>query len=214
MKKIFLLLTAFLTISLAAFATDVYPTYVSTKNTDTLGLYQAPNEIILYAAPSDNAKVIYNIRWEGEKISPATLTPGDVFVVLVPEKNLGLMAVSDEIEDWVEVIYNNKTGAKGWMKNDDPYKFISWVNFIGMYGKKYGLNILGGVPDMVFNLYSAPDEFSQVVSRINHPQKINLTATRGNWALVSVYDLDKVPKTGYIRWRADNGVKYLFPAMK
>ena len=46
------------------------------------------------------------------------------------------------------------------------------------------------------------------------PKKINLTAIKGNWALVSVSDLDKIPKTGYIRWRSDNGMKYYFPAMK
>ena len=46
------------------------------------------------------------------------------------------------------------------------------------------------------------------------PQKINLTAIKGNWALVSVFDIDRTPKTGYVRWRSPNGVKYYFPAMK
>ena len=49
---------------------------------------------------------------------------------------------------------------------------------------------------------------------MNYPQKINLNVIRGNWALVSVMDLDKIPKTGYIRWRSDDGVRYFFPAVK
>ena len=49
---------------------------------------------------------------------------------------------------------------------------------------------------------------------MNYPQKINLNVIRGNWALVSVFDLDKTPKTGYVRWRSDNGVRYFFPDIK
>ena len=45
-------------------------------------------------------------------------------------------------------------------------------------------------------------------------KKINLTAIKGNWALVSVYDIDKTPKTGYLRWRSDEGVIYAFPNIK
>ena len=52
------------------------------------------------------------------------------------------------------------------------------------------------------------------IAAINLPQKINLTAIKGNWALVSVFDIDKVPKTGYVRWRSDEGVRYYFPAIK
>jgi hypothetical protein len=46
------------------------------------------------------------------------------------------------------------------------------------------------------------------------PQKINVTAIKGNWALVSVFDIDRTPKTGYVRWKSQEGVKYYFPAMK
>ena len=32
--------------------------------------------------------------------------------------------------------------------------------------------------------------------------------------LVSVFDIDKTPKTGYMRWRSDEGVIYAFPNIK
>ena len=44
--------------------------------------------------------------------------------------------------------------------------------------------------------------------------RIVLNVIRGNWALVTVVDIDRTPKTGYIRWRSDDGVKYLFPDIK
>jgi hypothetical protein len=191
--------------SLSAFALDVIPSHVSASNPDTLGLYQLSGEAALYKKPDEKSQVIDTLSINN--------TAPDAFVVHIPAKDLAFLAVSDETEDWLQIIYNNNTGAKGWIKKDDPYKFLSWVNFFNTYGKKYGLVILNSAPAEVNNLYSAPDEFSQVLGRINHPQKINLNAIRGNWALVSVYDLDKVPKTGFIRWRADNGVKYLFPAL-
>jgi hypothetical protein len=63
-------------------------------------------------------------------------------------------------------------------------------------------------------LRAKTEDNSQIVARINHPQFIKLNVIRGNWALVSVVDIDKTPKTGYIRWRSDDGIKYLFPNIK
>ena len=48
----------------------------------------------------------------------------------------------------------------------------------------------------------------------NYPQKIKLTALRGNWALVSVLDMDKTPKTGFLKWRSADGEIYAFPEIK
>lgn len=199
---------------LSAYSADVVPQYVSIQQTNTLGLYQAPNEIILYKEPSEASTLVHSISWIGEKIFPESVKPQDLFVVYVPSKNLAYLAVTDETEDWVQVIYNNSTGAKGWIKNDDPYRFSTWVMFYNMYGKKYGLNLLKEAPESAKDLHVATDDKSQIVGTINMPKKINLNLVRGNWALVSVMDIDRTPKTGYVRWRSDKGVKYYFPAIK
>lgn len=214
MKKILLILSIILLMPLQALSADIVPQYVSISQTNTLGVYQAPNEIILFKEPASDSTIVHSISWIGSQIFPDTVKPQDLFVAFLPEKSLGLLAVTDETEDWVQVIYNNSTGAKGWIKKDDPYRFMSWITFYNMYGKKYGLNMLKEVPASAKDLHSSTDDKSQIVGTINMPQKINLTAIRGNWALVSVYDLDKTPKTGYIRWRSDKGVKYYFPALK
>lgn len=214
MKKFLLILSILLMLPLSGYCADVVPQYVSIQQTNTLGLYQAPNEIMLYKEPSEASTLVHSISWIGEKIFPESVRPQDLFVVYVPSKNLAYLAVTDETEDWVQVIYNNSTGAKGWIKKDDPYRFSTWVMFYNMYGKKYGLNLLKEAPESAKDLHVATDDKSQIVGTINMPKKINLNLVRGNWALVSVMDIDRTPKTGYVRWRSDKGVKYYFPAIK
>lgn len=215
MKKLLMFFGLFMALVLPVNA-DVMPQYISTMNTHTLGLYQASGKITLYKEPSEKSDIIYSIRWSGKNIFPASVKAQDLFVVYIPSKDLALLAVTDEdaSEDWVQVIYNNSTGAKGWIKKDDPYKFLSWMNFYSMYGKKYGLYMLKGTPDKIKLLKSSTDDKAQTVATLNVPQRINLTAIRGNWMLVSVLDLDSIPKTGYLKWRDTDGVKYLFPAIK
>ena len=215
MKKVLLILSIIILMPLQALSADIVPQYVSISHTNSLGLYQAPNEIVIYSEPSESSNIIHSISWIGDKIFPESVKAKNLFVVLLPNKNLGMLAVTDETENWVEVIYNNSTGAKGWIKKDDPYRFMTWIMFYNMYGKKYGLNLMKEAPAQAKDMHSATDDKSQIVDTIKVPvQKINVTAIRGNWALVSVYDIDRTSKTGYIRWRSDNGVKYYFPAMK
>lgn len=215
MKKFFLIIAIILLASLQGFCIEnVVPQYVSVEQTNTLGLYQAPSEIVLYKEPSETSNIVHSISWIGGKIFPESVKAEDLFVVFIHSKNLGLLAVTDETEDWVQVIYNNSTGAKGWIKKDDPYRFSTWVMFYNMYGRKYGLNLLKEAPAEAKDLHVSTDDKSQIVATINMPQKINLNVIRGNWALVSVMDIDRTPKTGYVRWRSDNGVKYYFPAIK
>lgn len=214
MKKILICLMIMFAMMQAVLAADVLPQSVSLKYTATLGLYQASNEIVLRSEPRESAPIVHSIKWNNKEVFPDSLKFSDLFVVFIPSKQLALLAVSDETEDWVEVIYNNEDGSKGWMKKDDPYKFMTWLNFYNMYGRKYGLYVLKGAPESVNDIRSATDDSSQVISRINMPKFIKLNAVKGNWVLVSVVDIDNQPKTGYIRWRGDNGVKYLFPAIK
>ena len=215
MKRLFLILAILFMLPVKIYGAEVFvPEYISIEHTNTIGLYQAPNEIVLYQEPSETSKIIQNISWIGSQIVPETTNPKNLFVVYIPENNFGLLAVTDETEDWVQVIYDNNENLTGWIKVDDPYRFMSWTMFYNMYGRKYGLKLLKESPQEVKNIHISADDKSKITSTINMPQKINLTAIRGNWALVSVYDIDRTPKTGFIRWRSDNGIKYYFPNIK
>ena len=200
-------------LSTGAWATDVIPETVSLNNTNTYGVYQVPHAIILYNEPDENSGIKEKIVWDSENVVPQNLERKDMFVMYLEDKDFAIMAVTDETEDWVEVIYNNATGDKGWIKKDDPYKFNTWVNFYSMYGRKYGLKILKGTPEAIKSMYGTPEQ-TKAISVINQPKIINLNIIKGNWMLVTVVDADKTPKTGYVRWRGDAGVKYLFPDVK
>lgn len=203
-----------LIIPLKALCMDVIPVDVVKDKINTLGLYQAPNEIVLHKEPSDTSPVVHSIRWKGSRIFPDSVKPEQLFEVYLPDKDLAFMEVVDETEDWIQVIYNDYTGAKAWMKKDDPYRFMTWIMFYNVYGRKYGLSLLKGAPKEIKDLHSGTDDSSQIVASMNMPQKINLDAIRGNWALVRVYDIDRTSKIGYIRWRSDDGVRYFFPDIK
>ena len=214
MKKIFLSLILTFLLSLGVMAKDIIPTAPNIDNVSTVGLYQVGDDITIYKFPDENSQILYRVRWNSEEFFPEEIGANNFFELLLSKKHLAMVNVVDITDGWVEIVYNQKTGETGWIKEDDPYKFMTWTNFYNTYGKKYGLNLLKGAPALCKDMHAAPDETAQVVSTMNMPQRINLNIIRGNWALVSVLDMDKTPKTGYIRWRSDNGVRYFFPSVK
>ena len=214
MKKLIVSLVLLLGLILPVNAADIMPVNVEPNDLRTIGLYQVSKDITLYEQPDEQSSIINNIKWSAVDIFPEGVKFNELFIVFIPKKELGFVAVTDETEDWVKIIYKNKTGETGWIKKDDPYKFMSWIHFYNMYGRKYGLYILKGAPDSVKDIRSATDDTAQLLAQMNMPTKIKLNVIRGNWALVSVLDLDRAPKTGYIRWRGDDGIHYLFPDIK
>ena len=70
------------------------------------------------------------------------------------------------------------------------------------------------MPDSIKTLHAQTDDMSQNLSKLQYVKQIKVTAIRGNWALVSVFDIDKTPKTGYLRWRTETGKIYAFPNIK
>ena len=190
---------------------DVMPFYVNTIPKDAIGMYQTGDNITIYSEPEANSKAIksFNFSYKAETM------PDGIFALLLNEKKLGFLYVSDIGDDgWVEVIYDKFTGARGWVLTEDRFQFLPWLSFYNMYGRKYGLRLFKDTPDEIEVLRSKSEETSQNVAKLNYVKQIKLTAVRGNWALVSVFDIDKTPKTGYLRWRSDEGVIYAFPNIK
>lgn len=214
MKKIFLSLIMVLFMALGSFAKDIIPVSPTMEGVRTVGLYQVKDDIIIYKFPDEDAQILYRIRWNSEEFFPESIGANNFFALFITKKDLAYVNVVDIVDGWVEIVYDNSKGLTGWIKEDDPYKFMTWTNFYTTYGKKYGLNILKGAPSTCKDIKGSPDDLSQTISTMNMPQKIHLNLIRGNFALVSVMDMDKTPKTGYVRWRSDNGVRYFFPAIK
>ncbi len=208
MKKLLLIICMMFILPVFA---DVMPFYVNSIPKDAIGMYQTGENITIYSEPEANSKAIKNVEFS---YKPETM-PDGMFAVLLNEKKLGFLYVSDIGDDgWVEVIYDRHTGARGWVLTEDKFQFLPWLSFYNMYGRKYGLRLFKDTPDKIEVLRAKSEETSQNVDKLNYVKQIKLTAIRGNWALVSVFDIDKTPKTGFLRWRSDEGVIYAFPNIK
>lgn len=219
MKKIILLFLFLTTLGLNlgiqnVYAKDVIPVRPSLTTVSAIGMYQVGDDITIYKEPNEESQILYRVRWNNNEFFPENIGAEKFFALFLPDKQLALVNVTDITDEWVEIMYDTTTGKTGWIKKDDPYKFMTWINFYNSYGKKYGLRLLKSAPETCKDMKASPEDLAQTVSTMNMPQKINLSVIRGNWALVSVMDLDKMPKTGYIRWRSDNGVRYFFPAIR
>ena len=219
MKKLSLflitaLMFAGIGISSETYAKDIIPVRPNVIQTTTIGMYQVGDDVKIYKEPNEDSQILYRVRWNNDEFFPSEIGFDNFFTVFLPKKNLALVSVTDFNDDWVEIICNNSTGQTGWIKKDDPYKFMTWINFYNTYGKKYGLVLLKSAPETCKDIKAQTADLAKTISTMNYPQKINLNVIRGNWALVSVFDLDKTPKTGYVRWRSDNGVRYFFPDIK
>jgi hypothetical protein len=208
MKKLLIILVMFLVLPVFA---DTMPFYMDSIPKSALGLYQTDNEIVLYSHPEANSSMIKKMEFS---YNPETM-PDRVFAVLINEKKLGFLYVTDiGDEGWVEVIYDKRTGAKGWTQVKDQMQFLPWRNFYNLYGRKYGLRMLKDAPKDLEVLRAKSEDLSQIVAKFNYVKQIKLTVIRGNWALVSIQDIDETPKTGYLKWREKDGTIYAFPNIK
>lgn len=208
MKKI--LITICMMLMLPVFA-DTMPFYMNSIPKGSIGMYQTGENITIFSHPDSNSRVLKTFDFS---YKPETM-PESVFAVLLNEKKLGFLYVSDIGDDgWVEIIYNKITGEKGWVLSEDRFQFLPWLSFYNMYGRKYGLRLMKDAPEEAETLHAKSEDLSQNVAALRYVKQIKLTAVRGNWALVSVVDIDKTPKTGYLKWRDSDGKIYAFPNIK
>jgi len=192
---------------------DILPYKVSDIPAGVIGLYQVNDEIVGYAKPDKSSKIIYTKKWSYLNASSSDFAE-QLFAVLIDKKELGFVYANDIDEDFVQIICNKDRKNYAWAYKEDSFQFLPWITFFNMYGKKYGLKILKESPVEVLQLHSKSEVKSQIVAKLSRPKQIRLTTIQGNWALVTVLDNDGIVKTGYIRWRSDNGDLYLFPAIR
>jgi hypothetical protein len=208
MRKFLIILSMLFMLPVMA---DVVPYYMHSIPKSAIGVYQTKESLTIYSEPDADAEVIKKMDFS---YNPETM-PNNVFALLINERKLGFIYVSYIGDDnWVEIIYDKKTGAKGWVTSVDRFQFLPWINFYNMYGRKYGLRLLKDTPDEAEVLHAKSEDLSQNIAKLNYVKSIKLTKLSGNWALVTVYDLDRIPKMGYLKWRKEDGTIYAFPNIK
>lgn len=215
MKKIFLIL-AFLIIFVLPAKADVMPYYVNNIDTNSIGVYQASNNIRIYKEPNENSRLLLDVIWDSKSFNCSDISASNLFVVFLPKKDLAFLTVVDENdnEDWVQIVYNKNGKQTGWIKKDDDYRFMSWRTFLNLYGRKYGLYYMKDAPEESKVIYGSNADEAQSIGKITLPQTVKLTSVRGNWVLIIAFDVDKSQKIGWIKWRNISGEIYLFPDIK
>lgn len=214
MKKLFITLALIIFGVVLPANADTMPVSSASVQHNTIGMYQVPKHVVIHEKADVKSKVVYEANWDYEKFKASSGSDYSFFSVYIPKKELGFIQVVDFTDDWINVVYNKERHLTGWIQAED-LRFMMWRNFYGIYGRKYGLYIFDDKKTTVKDLYSGTDENTQVVDTITAKiSKIKLTAIKGNWALVTVLDVNKNAKTGYIRWRNDNGELNMFPDIK
>lgn len=215
MKKILLLFTFLISFILPTNA-DVMPCYVNNINTNSIGVYQATNNIKIYKEPNENSKLLLDISWDNQNFNCPDISASNLFAVFLPKKDLAFLTVVDESdnENWFQITYNQNGEKTGWIKKDDDFKFMTWRTFLNLYGRKYGIYYFKDAPAESKMIYGSNSEDSQSIGKITLPQTLKLTSIRGNWLLVIAYDVDRTQKIGWIKWRNISGEIYLFPDIK
>lgn len=213
MKKLLVLfIFLFLLLPISAKA-DILPNSLNPIDAIALGMYQVPKHVVIYAKPDLKSNVVFEADWNFENFKSSNGNEDTFFSVWVKEKELGFIEVIDFTDDWLKVLYDKKDKKTGWVKSED-IRFLTWCNFYNMYGRKYGLYVVGNIPDSIKELRTDADNNSQSAGKIVKPLKINLVKLKGNWVLVRVFDVGNTVKIGYLRWRSDEGKIFFFPRIK
>lgn len=215
MKKLFIIFTFLCNLFIAANA-DVMPYYVNNINSNSIGVYQASNNIRIYKEPNEHSPLLLNVTWDAKTFDSPDVSASNLFVAFLPKKDLAFLTVVDENDnqDWVQIIYYKNGNQLGWVKKDDEYKFMSWRTFFNLYGRKYGLYYMKDSPELAKNICGTNSDDSKGIGKIFVPQTINVTSVNGNWILINAFDMDRTTKIGWIKWRSTNGEIYLFPDIK
>lgn len=217
MKKIFTLLIVLLISSSAAFA-DKIPSSSKSIRHYGIGVLKIDDDFSVYGQPDENSKVIKNFVLPGNQASAIVQDSKKAvspYIVSIPSKKEYYATIYEYPEkNWVQIYYNQNSKDTGWVKMRHKSNFLTWKEFVFKYGKKYGLTLMKDVPSKEYKLYSQDNEEAQVVDEFTYPEYIALRMIRGNWALVTVVDTGTVYKTGWFRWRTDDGKLRVFPKMK
>ncbi len=218
MKKIILTILFSIIFVLKANA-DVTPQYLSSVAHFGIGVAQIDKNIKIYEKPDSNSKMQAQIVWNEKgnlqcKNTKMRCEANEIFLGFAPSNNIALFSVEDETDSWIYVCYNQKYRLFGWIKKDEYTKYMTWGEFLISYGKKYGMYLFRDVPKEYKILYASPDSKSPSVDSFFLATHINPWLVSGNWILVKVENYDDKQKTGWLRFRSDNGRFYGFVNLK
>lgn len=218
-KKLIVSVILMLTTVMTVYAADRVPTSSKSIRHYGIGLLKMEKDFDAFIAPTEKSKKLKHFELPIlDKKSAIVRDNRNVYnpyVVNMPSKNEFYTAIAEYPENGWAQIYINQNGSQlGWVKIKDDSKFLTWKEFVYKFGRENGVKIMTDVPKAEFKLYSKDSEEAQVVDEFTYPEQVALRIIRGNWALVTVVDSGSVYKTGWFKWRTDEGKLRIFPKMK
>ncbi len=216
MRKLFFILLSIFFFTQAAFA-NIMPRYTTSVNYYGIGILRVSNLTKIYEEQNENSDIVQKIYWDnGKNFKTLDGTPPEsTFIAYIPASNYAFLAVEDENDKWVLVCYNQKTGKTGWVKKDETSnEFYTWADFINTLGRKNGIYAFKDIPQEERVLYSTAQDDAQIVDKWEIAKHISPWYINGNWLMVKIIDYDNTQKTGYIKWRTDEGKLLIFVDLK
>lgn len=192
---------------------DVLPLYTGIITESAIGFVQVPKSFSLYLYPRSDAEIVETVKWNNTEVryKNAILEPYRLFAVQVTNKDLAFCTVIDMQDDWYKIVYDKLHNKSAWIKPEKEEDFWSLKDFYSYYGRRYGLYYMKNIDYRKRGIYSGASMASQKLGGFTLIKSIRLNKLSGNWALVTVIDIDKLPKIGYIQWRESDGTIILFP---
>ncbi|MBR1976710.1 hypothetical protein IKA15_00350 [bacterium] len=215
MKKIALFFLIYLFFQNVASAFYQLPTTSLAQKHWGIGVVQVPGEILVHREPNVFSEIIFEIKTEGNKIlCDSKECENSPFVAFYPEKKYAFLVAEDEQEGWAQVYCNQPDSSFGWVKLNEDTIFYTWAKFLNLFGRRHGLYLFKDVKKKDKILFAQPFSGSQSVDKFEYPKHISPWYVSGNFVMVKLLNYDNVQKTGWLRWRTDNGELMLFPDFK
>ncbi len=218
LKKLFIFLVVFSITTLIAFA-DRVPTSSKSIRHYGIGVYKIDNEFYIFSKPDANSKKLRHFVLPQTTGNTAIVQNNrnaiNPYIISIPSKKEYFATVCEYPDNnWVQIYYNQNGKEIGWAKLANKANFMTWKEFFYKYGKKDGLVLMKDVPSAQFKLFAQDSASAQVVDTFTYPEYIAMRMIRGNWMLVTVVDTGTIYKTGWFKWRSDDGKLRVFPKMK
>ncbi len=215
MKKIILFFFVFLFFQNVVNAFYLLPNNSHAQTHWGIGVVKVPENLIIHKEPALFSEKLLEIEIKDEKIfCGQNECKENPFVAFNPQKKYAFLITEDERNSWAYVCYNQASKSFGWVKLDDNTLFYTWAQFINLYGRKYGLYLFKDMKKKDKLLFAQPFSGSQSVDKFEYPKHIAPWYVSGNFVMVKLLNYDNVQKTGWLRWRTDDGELLLFPNFK
>ena len=194
---------------------DVMPYYTGAISKQTIGFLQVPKSFSLYLYPRYDSEIVDTVKWTNTSVElkNTSIEPSGLFAAQIKNKNLAFCMVIDEQDDWYKIVYDKTNNKSAWIKPPAEDDFWSLREFYSYFGRRYGLYYMKNVDYRKRGIYSGADALSQKLGGFTLIKSIRLNKISGNWALVTVSDIDSLPKIGYIQWREQDGTILIFPKL-